>query len=266
MIHRLALSIVLMSICLFPQVTLSSPDADLQIYKTGTKFALTARWWGLSAVGNMEVLDNTKFRGEDVILVRAQVTKLGGFLGFIVRFLRIYKESNTFDSYIDPDTFMVVRYETYKLDDDGSKKVTEHVYFDRELNRVMSFGNSKTLIDNVAPDIQDTFSFFMNFLYRLNIEDLFVGKRFEANIYAYKEAFKIEMEVTHLTLIDGATTYTLEVEELPEVFKYPASIRFAVTDVDGGLKLPTGGKCTIKVPVLPDITIDGEVREMRRAS
>ena len=73
-----------MSMCLFSQRSLSSAGADPHIYKAGTKFVLTARWWGLSATGTMEVLGNTKFRGGDVILVRAQVTELGGFLGFIV--------------------------------------------------------------------------------------------------------------------------------------------------------------------------------------
>lgn len=254
-----------MSVCLFSQEYLPS-GADFRIYETDTKFVLTARWWGLSATGTMEILGNTKFRGRDVILVRSQVTELGGFLGFIMKFLRIYKGANTFDSYIDADTFMAVRYEVYKLNNDGSKKLTEHIYFDRELNRVVSLEDNKTIISNVAPDIQDALSIFLDVLYRVNTEKLFVGKKFELNLYAYKEAFKVEVEVTRLTMTNGTAVYTLEIKELPAVFKYPASISFEVTDVGDGFKFSTRGRCTIDVPVLPNITIKGELKEIRRAS
>jgi hypothetical protein len=254
-----------MSVCLFSQESLSSADANPHIYRTGTKLVLTARWWGLFATGTMEVLGKTEFRGRDVILVRSQVTELGGFLGFIVKFLRIYKESNTFDSYIDPDTLMTVRYEAYKLNDNGSKKLTEHVYFDRKLSRVVSLEDNKTIMSNVAPDIQDAFSVSLALLYRFNTEKLFVGKRFELNLYGYREAFKVDLEVTRLTMTDGTSVYTLEIEELPAVFKHPASVSFEVTDIGGGLKFPTRGKCTIDVPVLPNITVKGELKEIKRA-
>jgi len=256
------LSITLMSVFLFSQGFLSSPSENLHIYKTGTKFVLTARWWGLSATGSMEILENTKFRGRDVILVRSQVTELGGFLGFIVRFLRIYKESNTFDSYIDADTFMTVRYEVYKLNDDGSRKLTEHIYFDRKSNRVMSLEDNKTIINNAAPDIQDVFSIFLDILHKLNTERLFVGMKFAFNLYGYKEAFEVEIEVTRLTMAGGRPVYTLEIKELPAVFKHPASVSFEVTDVGEGFNLPTRGQCTIDIPFLPDITVKGGLREV----
>jgi len=253
----LILSIALISTSFFPHVSSPSTGSELNIYRTGIKFVLTANWWGLSATGTMEVIGNTKFRGRDVILVRSQVTELGGFLGFIVKFLRIYKESNTFDSYIDADTLMTVRYEVYKLSDDGSRKPTEHIYFDRELNRVVSLEDNRTVISDVAPDIQDVFSIFLDLLCRFNTEKLFVGKKFLLNIYGYEEAFKVKVEVTHLTMTNGTPVYTLEIKKLPAVFKYPASVSFEVTDVGEGFKLPTRGQCTINVPLLPDITVKG---------
>lgn len=212
----------------------------------------------------MEVLENTKFRGEDVILLRSRRTRLGGLLGFIVKFLRAYKGSNTFDSYIDPDTFMAVRYENYELSKDGSKKVNEQIYFDRELNRVVSLEDNKTIVSNVAPDIQDIFSAFLALIYRLNTEELFVGKEFSVNIYGHEEAYEVEIEVTHWKLRNGTAVYTLEIEELPAIFKHPASVSFEVTDVRDGFSLPTRGKCTIDVPVLTSITIKGNLREARR--
>jgi hypothetical protein len=249
---------------LLSQKSSSSASPDSHIYKTVTKFFLTARWWGLSATGTIEILGNTKFRGRDVILVRSQVTELGGFLGFIVKFLRVYRESNTFDSYINADTFMTVRYEIYKLNDDGSKKPTEHIYFDRELNRVVSLEDSKTIISNVAPDIQDASSILLDILYRLNTERLFVGKKLVSNLYSYREAFKVEVEVTGLTMADGTTIYTLEIKDLPAVFKHPASLSFEVADVGEGFRLPTRGWCTIDVPVLPNVTIEGGLKEIKR--
>jgi len=268
MTYRSALSIALTSICvllLFLQESSSSTNSYLHIYKTGTRFSLTVRWWGLSATGTMEVLENTKSSGKDAILVRSHVTKLGGFLGFIVKFLRMYKKSNTFDSYIDPETFMAMRYEVYQLNDDGSVELTEHIYFDRELNKVVSLVDNETIISDTSSDIQDAFSVFLNLLCRVNTEELSVGKEFELNLYAYRKAFKVEIDVTRLLLTGSRTIYTLEIEELPAMFKYPASLSFEVTDVEG-LKLPIAGKCIIHVPVLPDITIDGEFTEIKCAS
>jgi hypothetical protein len=260
------LSIMLMAVCLSSQVPLSTAAAAPRIYKTGTKFVLDASWWGLSASGTMEVLENTKFRGKDVILVRSQMTKLGGLLGFIVKFLRVYRGSNTFDSYIDPDTFMTVKYENYKLNKDGVKKLNEHIYFDRELNRVVSLQHNKTMVSDVAPDIQDTFSAFLQLICRFNTEELFVGKKFSVDIYGYEEAFEVEIEVTHWKLRNGKAVYTLEIERLPAVFKHPAFVSFEVTDVEDGFRLPTRGKCTIDVPVLTSVTVKGDLRQVRPGS
>ena len=107
---------------------------------------------------------------------------------------------------------------------------------------------------------------FLALLHRINTEELFVGKKIEANIYAYKKASRVEVETTHETMTDGKTVYTLEIEEMPELFKYPASMSFEVTDVRGGFRLPTRGKCTIDVPALPDITIHVRLREEKAAS
>jgi len=214
----------------------------------------------------MEVVGKTKFRGKDTILVRSQVTELGGFLGFIVKFLRIYKESNTFDSYIDPDTLTPVRYEVYRLNKDGSKKLNEHIYFDRKLNRIVSLEDDSAILINAPPDTQDIFSSFLSLIRRFNAERLFVGKRFYMNVYMYKKISRVETEVTDITPVNGMPVYTLRIEKLPDIFKYPASIVFDVADVGGGFKFPTTGKCTINVPVLKGITVDGELREIKRAS
>ena len=262
--RKFTISIMLVSMCLLCQETLPTATASPPIYKTGTKFTFTVRWLGLSAAGAMEVLENTELEKKDVILVRSRVTKVGGFLGFIVRFLRIYKGSNTFDSYIDVDTLMAVRYEMYKLNKDGSRKINEQIYFDREQNEVVSRLNNRVVASNVAPDIQDTFSAFLTFLYRINTERLFRGKKFALNIYGYEQAFKIEIETTQHIVRDGVAVYTLEIKELPVVFKHPASLAAEVTDVVESFMFPVKGQCELRVPLWPDITIKFELKEIRQ--
>ncbi len=255
--HKLALPIVLILLFLISQESLPSPGADVNIYKEGTGFILNVRWLGLSAVGTMDIMENAG----NVILVRSQVTELGGLLGFIAKFLRMYKESNTFDSYIDSVEFKTVEYEIYRLKKDGSKDTAEHIYFDRERKRIISLKDSKTIVENVPPDIQDSFAAFLELICRFNDEELFPGKVFEIDLYGYEKAFKVKVEVLHQVLRDGKTVYTLEIADLPEVFKYPASITFEVTDIGNGFRFPTRGECTIRVRFFPDITLKGELRE-----
>lgn len=254
------LAFILSLLCLFYRP--SSINGSLDIYRIGTKFMLTATWWGVSADGTMEALDKVKFKGKDTILVRSHVTRVGGLLGFIVRFLRIYKESNTFDSYIDLDTLMPVRYEVYRLNKDGSKRLNEDIYFDRKLNRIVSLEDDSIVINNAPPDAQDAFSTFLSLLRRFNTEKLFVGKKFYINLYAYKKVSKVEVEVTALKVVNDKPVYTLEIKELPDIFKHPASITFEVADNGNGFNLPTKGRCTIDVPALPDINIDGELKQL----
>ena len=255
--HKLTLPIALLSLLLISQESLPSPGADLHIYKEGTGFTLNIKWLGLSAVGTMDIMENA----ENAILVRSQVTELGGLLGFLARFLRMYKKSNTFDSYIDSVEFTTVRYEIYRLKKDGSKETAEHIYFDREQKRIVSLKNNKTIVKNVPPDIQDAFSAFLELIRRFNNEKLFPGKVFQVNLYGYEKAFRVKVEVLHQALRDGKTVYTLEIADLPEVFKYPASITFEVTDIGNGFQFPTRGECTIKIRLFPDITLRGELRE-----
>ena len=255
--HKLTLPIALLSLLLISQESLPSPGADLHIYKEGTGFTLNIKWLGLSAVGTMDIMENA----ENAILVRSQVTELGGLLGFLARFLRMYKKSNTFDSYIDSVEFTTVRYEIYRLKKDGSKETAEHIYFDREQKRIVSLKNNKTIVKNVPPDIQDAFSAFLELIRRFNNEKLFPGKVFQVNLYGYEKAFRVKVEVLHQALRDGKTVYTLEIADLPEVFKYPASITFEVTDIGNGFQFPTRGECTIRVPLFPDITVKGELRK-----
>lgn len=255
--HKVALPIILISLLLISQESLPSPGANLHIYKEGTGFVLNVRWLGLAAVGTMDIMENAG----NVILVRSRVTELGGLLGFIAKFLRMYKESNTFDSYIDSVEFLTARYEIYKLNKDGSKDTAEHIYFDRERKRIVSLTDSKTIVKNVPPDIQDAFSAFLELIRRFNDEELFPGKVFEVNLYGYEKAFKVKVEVVHQVLRDGKTFYTLEIADLPEVFKYPASLTFEVTDIGNGFQFPTRGECTIRIRLFPDITLKGELRE-----
>ena len=255
--HKVALPIVLILLLLISQESLPSPGADLHIYKEGTGFVLNIRWLGLSAVGTMDIMENAG----NVILVRSQVTELGGLLGFIAKFLRMYKESNTFDSYIDSVEFKTVEYEIYRLRKDGSKDTAEHIYFDRERERIVSLKDNKTIVKDVPPDIQDAFSAFLELIRRFNDEELFPGKVFEVNLYGYEKSFKVKVEVIHQVLRDGKIVYTLEIADLPEVFKYPASLTFEVTDIGNGFQFPTRGECTIKIRLFPDITLKGELRE-----
>jgi len=242
----------------------SLADAGLHIYKPGTKYLLTAKWLGLSADGTIEVLDNREFDGRETIFIRSQVTELGGLLGFAVKFLRVYKESNTFDSYIDSDTLMPVQYEVYELKDDGSKKITERIRFDRKQNRIVSLVDDKVVVNNAPPDVQDASSIFLDLISKFNKEELFLGRRFRADLYAQKKITKIEVVLVQQSLLNGRTIHTFEIAELPSLFVYPASIRFKVTDVGGGFMFVTEGSCTIHIPVLPDVTVRARMKEVKR--
>lgn len=244
---------------LLPFFSRSLSNEAFYIYNKGTKFCLKVSWWGLSAHGTMEVLNTTRFRDKEIILVRSQVSEVGGFLGFIVKFLRIYKESNTFDSYIDLNTLMSTRYEVYKLNKDGTKKVNEHVYFDRKSNRIISLEDNKVIINNADPDVQDTFSIFLSLLDKLKSEPLFVGKKISVNLYAYKKITNVDIKVINKRIVSGKDVYILEIKELPNIFKYPTAIVFEVTEDEKGNKFPTKGKCIIDVPVIGNIEIDGEL-------
>lgn len=261
--RKSSLSIALTSLYLLCQAPLYPANADPDIYKTGTKFILIGSWWGMSTEGTMEILGDTEVDGRDLILVRYQVTKMGGLLGFLARFLRIYKGSNTFDSYIDPDTHKTVKYEIYKLKDDGSRKINDNVYFDRKRNRIVSLEDNRPVISNVPPDVQDSFAIFLELLLKVNTEELFLGKVFKANLYAYGKFSKLEIKVTNTALINGAAVYTLGIEKLPVIFKHPVTISFNITDAGEGLMLPTSGKCIIHLRILPDIKLNGYLRKVR---
>ena len=220
--------------------------------------------WGLSVTGTMEVMENTELDGEDVILVRARVIKMGGLLGLLVKLLRSYKGSNTFDSYIDPDTLMTVRYDMYKLKDDGSKKINDQLCFDREQNSVISLKDNETVINDAPPDLQEIFSIFLSLLSRFNTEDIFVGKKFNVSLNSYKKVAKIEIEVTSFSLVNGKPTYILEIKELLAVFKSPASVVLRITDVGGGFMSVIEGECTIHLTALPNITLNFEVELLKR--
>ena len=64
-------------------------------------------------------------------------------------------------------------------------------------------------------------------------------------------------------MVDGKAIYTLEIEELPEVFKYPASVSLKVTDGGDGFMFVTEGECIIHVPVLPNVKIDIEMEILK---
>ena len=229
----------------------------IDVYKPGMKLGLSVKWWGLSAYGTMEVIRYDKTKGQDVVLVRSQSEEISGLLGFLVKFLRIYKGSNTFDSYIDPKTGLPVRYEVYKLEKDGTKKLNEHVYFDRKTRRVASYDDNSTILSNVQPDIQDTFSGFLNLIRMFNTEDIYVGKNFSLNLYIYREFSKLNIRVISQKVVDSQNVYTLEIDRFSDVFKHPASVTFDVVEREG-LKFPTKGVCTIDIPI-KDINVESDL-------
>lgn len=257
--------IALIFMCLLLQGHPTPANTDLRIYEVGTKFSLSARWLGLSAAGTMEIMGNAELSRDNTILLRSQVEELSGLVGFLIKFLRIYRESNTFDSYIDLGTLMTNRYEVYNLRKDGSKKITEYVKFDRKRGRIVSLEDNRIIASDIPPDTQDAFSLFLNFLSKINTEQLYVGTKFGSNLYARREITKIEVETTRLSHINGRAIYTVEIKELPSVFKYPASVSAKVSDIGDGFQYVTEGSCTIHIPVLPDITINAEVRRIKRA-
>jgi hypothetical protein len=250
----ISISVIILALLISQQLSLSNP---LDVYKPETKFCLSLKWWGMSAYGTIEAIRNDKVKEQDVMLVSSQTKELSGLLGFLVKLLRIYKGSNTFDSYIDTKTGLPVRYEVYKLNDDGTKKLNDHVYFDRKNKRIASYDDNSTVLSNVQPDIQDIYSGFLNLIRMFNAEDIYIGKQFSFNLYLYKEPGKLDMRVISQRIVDGNKVYTLKVDKLPDVFKYPASAMFDVVEKDG-LRLPTKGTCTIDFP-LGNISIDGEL-------
>lgn len=251
------------TIILFFFLCLSTESGSLEVYNQGVKFCLAVKWWGLSAQGNMEVIGKENVRGQDTVIVRSHVTEVKGFLSFIIKFLRMYRESNTFDSYIDPVSALPVRYEVYKIMPDGSKKPTENVYFDRKNRRVASFDDDSTIVSNTPPDIQDTFSSFLALIQRFNSEDLFVGKCITLNLYVYREFSRVNVRVVGQKIVDGHKVYMMKIDRLPPIFKYPASISFEVVEL-GDIKFPFRGQCTIELPNFRDIVIDGELSILSR--
>ncbi len=259
---RALLPAALILILLLSQGLPSYADSGHYVYSPGTKFHFTAKLLGLSAAGTMEILENRELNGESFIFIKSRITKLGGLLGFMAKFLRVYKESNAFESYIDPETCMTAQYEVYRLRSNGSKKITEHVRFDREQNRVVSLVDNEILINDAPPDVQDVFSIFLSLLYKFNTEGLPVGKKFKASFYAHKKISRIEITVTQLSLVNGKMVYNLEIPEIPEVFVHPASIRLKVTDVGGGFMSVIGGSCTVHIPFFPDVTVNARIENV----
>lgn len=236
----------------------STESSSFDVYKPGVKFSLNVKWWGLSANGNMEIIGKKNVNGKDTVIVRSQVSEIGGFLSFIIKLLRIYRESNTFDSYIDPVSALPVRYDVYKVMKNGTKKFTECVYFDRKQRQVVSLDDNSTVISNTAPDIQDTYSFFLALIQKLNNENMSIGKCITSNVYIYRESCKINIRVAGQKVVDGRKVYILKIDRLPPVFKYPASMSFEVVEF-GDMRIPVKGECTIEVPHFKNITIDGEL-------
>ena len=241
----------------------STESSSLDVYNLGVKFSLAVKWWGLSAQGDMEVIGKENVRGQDTVIVRSHVTEVKGFLSFIIKFLRMYRESNTFDSYINPTSALPVRYEVYKIMQDGSKKPTENVYFDRKNKRVASFDDDSTIVSNTPPDIQDTFSSFLMLINKFNNEDLYVDKCTTLNLYVYWESSKINVRVVGQKVVDGHKVYMMKIDRLPPIFKYPASISFEVVEL-GDIKFPVRGQCIIELPNFKDIVIDGELSILSR--
>jgi hypothetical protein len=238
-------------------------SANDTVYSPKMKFDIYIKAWGLTAYGDMEIIGKTHIDGREVLLIRSRSIDVAGILGFVAKFLRVYKHSNTFDTYIDLETLLPVRYEVYKLEKNGSKKMTEHVLFDRKLNRIISYDDKSTILNNVPSNIYDTFSGFLGLIHRFNKEDIFIGRRYDFDIYMYREVGHISAIVTGQKVIDGKKTYVIEINKLPDIFKYPASVKFEIANYNEKLILPTKGECIIDIPVFSDVTLKGELHKIK---
>ncbi|MBD3184174.1 hypothetical protein GF312_17955 [Candidatus Poribacteria bacterium] len=240
-----------------------SSEISEQIYSVGTKFTLDASFWGLSVSGNMEVSEKTTLNDKDAILIRSKVTKFGGLMGFIARFLRTYKGSDTFDSYIDAKTKRTMRYQVYKSNDDGTKDVKEHVYFNRKENKVISLKDDKVIIKNAKPDLQELFGSFLELICKMNEKGLALGQRFYVNLYEHERASQIEIKVKDYMIINGIPSYIVFIDDIPNMFKYPAQLEAQIIKNSKGFWIPVRGKCIIKIRFFPDVTVKGRLSQER---
>lgn len=254
------LLIILISIyTLLSNVTGANSKGILPIYADQAKFVLNATSLGLTASGEMNVLGKTVRNGKELILVRSKVNEISGFVGFIIKLLRIYKESNTFDTYLDPKTLLPVFYEVYKVDKNDYKQINESVEFDRQMGVVRSFDQEDEFVLRAKPNTVDAFSGFLQLIARFTNEELCVGKRITISLYAYRTISDLHVDVINHRTMGFYDIYDMEIKKLPIVFKYPASIRFEVKRHNNGLALPTRGNCTIMVPHFMDVVINGQL-------
>ncbi len=231
----------------------------LSLYKvTGTKITCTARRFLLSGTGSLQAVKETEVNGKNVILVRGKVDKLGGILGFIISLLKVYKGAETSDSYIDIETHLPVQCIEYKQQKDGTKKITEHIYYDREKQSIKLLVDGKVL-KNVPYDIQDLVSVLVDFLYKVNTQKMAVGKILVANMLtadknAGMKVGEVVVEVTKMEVVEEGVIYTVTSKKLPDVLKYPTILSVRLLD-NGKNLIPVSGIGIIKIPVLGKIKI-----------
>ncbi|MEA3431499.1 MAG: DUF3108 domain-containing protein [candidate division WOR-3 bacterium] len=225
---------------------------------TGMKITCTASWFLLSGTASMQAIEEMELDGRKVILVRGKVDRPGGILGFIVSFLKLYKGADTFDSYIDVETHLPVQCIEYKKQRDGSKKVTEHIHYDRAQQSIESLVDGKVL-NNIHYDIQDGVSVLVDFLHRANTQEMAIGKTLTANMNAGMEIDEVVVKVTDVEKTQDGVIYTFTSQKLPNVLKYPTVLSVQLLD-DGKKKLPISGVGTIEIPILRKIRIKGTLK------
>jgi hypothetical protein len=151
----------------------------------------------------------------------------------------------------------------YKRRKDGSKEVTEHMYFNRKQRSARSLIDGRVLND-VPPDIQDAISILADLLYRANMQKMVVGTTFKANMLAAdKDAGmkvgEVIVEITDIETTKEGLIYTLTSTKLPDVVKYPVVLSACLLD-DGEKKLPVSGMGSVKLPVLGNIEIGATLK------
>lgn len=225
---------------------------------TGMKITCTASWFLLSGTASLQAVEGMVLDGRNIILVRGEVNRPGGILGFIMSFLKLYKGADTFDSYIDVETHLPVQCTKYKEQRDGQKKVTEHIHYDRAQQSIKSLVDGNVL-NNVPYDIQDGVSVLVDFLHRTNTQKMAKGKTLAANMNVGMKLGEVVVEVTDVEVVKDGVIYTLTSKKLPDVLKYPTVLSVQLLD-DGKKKLPISGVGTIKIPILGKIRIKGTLK------
>lgn len=240
-------------------VLISLPPSKLlaiSLYETaGMEITCTINRFLLSGITSMRSIERMRLRGKEVILWRGKVDRPEGILGFIVSLLKTYKGATVYDSYIDIETHLPVEYLEYRIDQNGEKKIIEHIFYDRGNHSIKSLING-TVLNDVPCDIQDVISILIRFLNRANTDRIVIGKTMRGNTVVDMEIDEIIVEVTDVKSTPDGVIYTFTSRKLPNVGKYPTVLKTQLLD-DGEKKLPISGVGIVRIPIIGRINIEG---------